>query len=461
MAEISALLGKPMFPWQRYTAGVAGEVDPVTGGPWYQTVMVVVQRRAGKTTLIPPAAARVCGQKDDPAVAWLTAQQRDSARRRWLDATRPLMALPGVRRKVSHSFEELVWPWGSAFLPFAPSEDVMHGEDPALVFVDELWSFSLPQLELVQAGYEPAWSVHPGQAWLMTAAGSERSTALRWARHVGREATRDPRSRIAYFEWAIDDQIDGVPVQKVPRARLLEEILAAHPRAGFGLDVAYVEQQLAKSLPKGLRAYGGIDEDSSEDELVIDGTAWRRAEQRAVRIPERVRVGFGVAADPELRQASVSAAWRRTDGVLLTEVIEEREQVRWVVRAAVDVVERWAGSAVAVRSTKGDRDLGDAIAAEMVDRKMDVERCLVRVSASDYAAACHRLRSGLEQRPDPAVFHLGERSLRRAVGAAQWGRGVWVAERGPIAPLESHTLAGWCVDHLPTLAAEPRRFQVL
>ncbi|WP_343090049.1 hypothetical protein, partial [Clostridioides difficile] len=113
----------------------------------------------------------------------------------------------------------------------------------------------------------------------------------------------------------IDDQIDGVPVQKVPRARLLEEILAAHPRAGFGLDVAYVEQQLAKSLPKGLRAYGGIDEDSSEDELVIDGTAWRRAEQRAVRIPERVRVGFGVAADPELRQASVSAAWRRTDGV--------------------------------------------------------------------------------------------------------------------------------------------------
>ena len=106
VAEISKLFGKPMFPAQRFVVDVASEVDPETGGPWYETVIVLMQRRSGKTVLIPPLAARACGQRDHAQV-WLTAQKRDNAVKRWREATDPLIGLVDAKRKISNSFEEL------------------------------------------------------------------------------------------------------------------------------------------------------------------------------------------------------------------------------------------------------------------------------------------------------------------------------------------------------------------
>lgn len=460
IAGISQLLRKPFFPWQRYVVDVASEVDPKTGGPWYETVIVLVQRRSGKTVQIPAIAARECGQKD-PRQVWLTAQKRDNAVKRWKDATQPLLPLvPAARRKISHSFEEMAWPSGSKFVPFAPDEDSMHGEDPDLVFVDEFWSLGLAQYQTIREGYSAAWSVKPGQEWLLSAAGTHASTALKDARRRGRAAVEDPSSRIAYFEWCIPDQVGGTPVAKLCDDELLRLIMAHHPRAGHGLRPDFVAGEIVKNRTGAIRAYGGLDSDTSEEESVIDGDSIRRSLRRDRSISRMAKVAFGLGLDSDLRQAAISVAWQDpADGVILTELIEARDQVRWSTSSAVALLGRWPGSVLAVRSDAGGRDLADDLRVEMAEAGIDPSR-LVLVSQSDYAAACHRLRSGMESTP-PRVLHHGERELRRAMQAADLRRGVWVPARGPVAVLDSHSLAGWAATRIPAEPEPARPFRVL
>lgn len=460
VAEISALLGKPMFPSQRYVVDVALEVDPETGGPWYETVIVLEPRRSGKTVLIPPLAARACGQKTGAQV-WFTAQKRDNAVQRWREATDPLMSpvqLVDAKRKVGQGFEELRWSDNSLFRPFAPDEESMHGADPDLVFVDELWSLGLAEFEVIREGYSAAWSVKPGQEWLLSAAGTAKSGALKKHRRQGRAATFSPSSRIACFEWCIEEEPGGVPAEKLSDEQLLAEIMAAHPRAGFGLRPDFVAGEIRANKIAAIRAYGGLDRDVSEGaDTVIPGTALRRSEDRTP-IPTEARVAIGLATDRDARQAALSVAWEAPDGRVWTELIQVGDGVRWAVWQALDVLGRWEGSSLAVRSDPGGRDLGDEVAREMAALQLDVSR-LMRVSQSDYAAACHRFRSGL-QAPAPRVLHRGESGFLGALRNAGEARGVWVAEKGPIAALDSHTLAAWASSRLPAEPAPPRKFFV-
>ena len=452
VAEISALMRKPFFPWQRYVVDVASELDPATGGPWYETVIVFVQRRAGKTVQIPAITARVCGQPT-PAQVWITAQKRDNAVKRWKDATSPLLPLlPSVKRRISNSHEILEWTLtGSKFVPFAPDEDTMHGEDPDLVFVDEFWSLGLANFQTVREGYSAAWSVKPGQEWLLSAAGTHASTAMKDARRRGRASLTDPTSRIAYFEWCIPETVAGTPAVKLGDDELLQLIMANHPRADFGLRGDFVAGEIAKNKTAAIRAYGGLDSDTSEEESVIDSQAVRRSLDRVRRIPTGARVAFGLASDPDLRQASISVAWQDpTDGTTLTELIEARDQVRWSTSAIVGFLGKWPGSVVGIRSDAGGRDLADEVAREMRAVSMDPSR-LVPVSLSDYAAACHRLRSGMESTP-PTLLHFGEREFRRALQAAEVRSGRWYPAKGPVAVLDSHSLAAWVAGRMP---AEP------
>lgn len=451
VGKVSKLLGKPFFPWQQYVADVAREVDPETGGPWYETVILFVQRRSGKTIMIPPLAAHECGRRGG-AQAWITAQSRDNAVKRWREATDPLVPLRVGKRKVSNMFEELRWPSNSLFRPFAPKEETLHGEDPDLVFVDEYWTLGKIQAGIIREGYAAAWSVKPGQEWLMSAAGTHASTAMKDARKRGREASLDPDSRVAFFEWCVPETVGSLPVNKIGDEALLQLIMAHHPRTGFGLRESFIASEIGKDKTAAIRAFGGLDSDTSEVSMVIDESAFRRATDKTRRIPRGARVAFGLAADPDLRQAAITAGWQDPqDGRILTELIEERDQVRWSVPAAVALLQRWPGSVLMVRSDASGRDLADDVAVEMRDLELEESR-LVRVSASDYAAACVRLRSGLEAIPEPSVLHLGERKLRTALQAADWHRSGWVPARGPVAVLAAHTLAVWGSTRIP---AEP------
>lgn len=294
----------------------------------------------------------------------------------------------------------------------------------------------------------------------MSAAGTHASTALKAMRKIGREATQDSMSRVAFFEWAVPETVGGVPVGKLSAEELVPLIMAHHPRAGFGLRTDYVAGQLRRDLPAALRAYGGLDSDTSEESMPIDESAFRRAMDRTRRIPSTAPVAFGLASDGELRQAAISVAWNDpADGVTLTELIEERDQVRWSIDATLNLLGRWEGSAVAVRMDAGGRDLAEELRRGMRDRGIDESR-LIGVSPSDYGAACHRFRSGIESET-PTLLHLGERGLRRALQSAAIQSGKWTSVKGPVAVLDAHTLAAWGCTRLPEPPAPEPVFRVL
>lgn len=438
---------------QRYIADVATEVDPDTGELAFDEVIVLAQRRAGKTYLERPLVAWKCGQ---PAAAhvWMTAQKRTKAVARWLDVTNSLLSSPlrgQLKRKISITNEILTWRQsGSTFQPFtATVEDEMHGEDPDLVFVDELWSFDLAQKRLIEQGYKPAWSVKPGQAWLLSAAGTPRSEWLNEARRRGRRAVEaGQRRRVAFFEWGVPEMVAGVPVAKLPDEQLLELVIACHPRRDHGLRPQFIADEL-ESMPRAdfLRAYGNLTQADEDEEGAFTSIQMERAKSGA-RIGDDARIALGVSVDPDRRDASIGICVRDAAGVAVTD--ERRaEGTRWVVGAIIGLVDRYDVGVVAVVGAGPARSIADELGRAGAP--------LLRLSQSDHAAAgfgfVEEFTAGR-----PSVTWNGKTEFAKAVQAAEGRRKpsgmVWESRTGEsITPLDARTLAVWGFDHAP----EPER----
>lgn len=448
-------------------ADVALEV--LDDGSWaYESVTIFVQRRAGKTVLVEPVTMHRCSQGPRRSV-WLTAQKRENAVKRWREIrdrfeTSPFKPL--VRSTIGTSHEAVRWPrTGSAFTPFAPDEESMHGEDPDLVWIDELWAFLLADRQKIQAGYRPAWSVKSGQEWKMSAAGTARSEWQKAERVSGRAAVEAGVTEgVAFFEWCIPTEVEGVPVEDWSDELLLQQVLANHPRAGRGLRASYLADELrsAKDDPtKGraefVRAYGGIDTDALG--AVESAVPWEKftaaelpeGEERMPQSPEQV-YGIGFAVDPLSREGAVSIAWRRPDGVRLTEVVEVRPGVAWMGARLAELAARYHGSVLATNNIGPARRVLDELRAKGIE-------CL-GLTEADWQAACSRLDDAWTEGDTPTVRHLGEPELGAAVADATTRQlksgAAWASRDGrPITVLEAHTLSVWAVDHLPE---QPKRF---
>ncbi|GAB3750075.1 hypothetical protein BKA15_000199 [Microlunatus parietis] len=463
MARIAKQLGKPLFPWQRYVVDVALEVDPATGELAYDEVIVLVPRRSGKTVLIEPVTTHRCGRRGETRQAWITAQKRDNAVKRWRDTSEVIVRAigePTVRRTISNMGEALRWPaTGSKFVPFAPDEDSMHGEDPDLVWVDELWSFSLAQKQAIQKGYRPAWSVKAGQEWKLSAAGTARSEWLKADRMRGRAAVESQgHARIAFFEWCVPEVVDGGPVAELEDDRLISVILDNHPRRDHGVRPGFLFEELADlGRAAVLRAYGGLDEDDTADESVIPADVLA-ARFTVDRIPERVRVAFGLQVDEQRREASISAAWRDAGGRALTQVLDSRPGSSWAAARAAELVASNDGAnsvgAVTVLNAGPARNVADELDRAGVP--------VLRVSQTDYGAGCAVVE---DQLTDGRLTHDNDPRLLDAFRVAAWrrmgGSRVWAPTAGvPITVLDAHTLAVWGFDHMPDPEPAPAPFRI-
>lgn len=466
VARAAELMGRPLFPHQRYVADVAGEVqsaaagDPDPGRLAYDQVQAFMQRRSGKTVLVQPMVARTCGGPEK-RTAWTTAQKRESAVRRWRDATDQILASPMaelVARKVSISHEELRWrKTESLYVPVAPDDESMHGEDPDLAIVDELWSLTLAELHAIQDGYRPAWSVKEGQELLLSAAGVLRSTALKHQRLMGREGVRRGRRLgLAHFEWAVPPLVDGVPVQDLEDRALIDVVWAAHPRRYLGLGREFLAGELGKGRARFLRHYGGVDDDTGSSAAPIDlakiGTA-----AALEQIPVTERVALVAAVDPDGLEASIAAAFRWPDGPAQIEAVERREGTRWAGPRLLEIVESQPIGVVALLNVGPDRDLADEL-----EPRLPESVPLLRVSAADWAASCTRLKTSIEQQQPPDLvrvrLHDPRGELLGAVqqaGTARWRSGPVFVKKGaePVTMLPAFTVALWAADKIP---APPR-----
>lgn len=462
IAQAAEALGRPLMPHQRYVVDVLGEVqsaaagDPDPGRLAYDDGLVLMPRRSGKTVVVQPMVARVCGGPAK-ASAWTMAQTRESAKNRWRDTTDVLMPKLGalVKRKVSIAHEELRWiRTGSVYLPVAPNDEAMHGEEPALVTIDELWTLTVAELAALEDGFRPAWSVTDGQAVKMSAAGVLRSSALKRERVRGREAVaRGVRLGLAMFEWALPDTIGGVAVDQLSDRALIDAVLAMHPRGGgLGLRSAFLVAELAKGRTRFLRHYGGHDDNTGGGQAVID-IGKMQAAAAVAPIPDNARVALSAEVDPDGLEASIAASVRMPDGTAQVEAVERREGSRWAGPRLIELAQLGCG-VVAVANVGPSRDLADEVAPYLEDLGIE----LLRLPAADFAAAQGRLKTTIEQQDAPERVAVRLQDPRGEIEAAALAAGVSMWRSGPVfrrvgdepvTMLPAAAIALWIVDKIP------------
>lgn len=440
-------IGSPLMPWQQQVADVATEVD-ADGRLWYRTVVVTVQRQAGKTTGLRPIMAQKAQQGRR---VWFTAQTRAHARKRWLDLTSPMASALGadvVSHKIGNSNEELSWcSGGGSVLPFAPREDGMHGEDPDDVMTDEGWKFTLEQAAAMQGGYEFGFATKPDpQEWILSTQGTEGSEWLASLTEAGRAAVADPHSRTAYFEFSIPERVGDVEASRLPDDELLELIFAHHPADGFTLQRDRVRDTLRKvhegriSRAEFVRGYGNLPTGRPALGGLWPAAVWQQGRTDLAPVGA---VGLGVDVDPDGREWSLVAAGRAESGQTVLEVIVRRDGAPGPADVAYvrDVCRRQAPVSLQLIGAGASEDFADLLVAAGVP--------VSRIGSADLGAAVARLLRGV-QRLD--VLHRGQPSLdeaQRAATARESGQRRLLARAGsaPIATVQAAMLAAWALDH--------------
>lgn len=248
---MARLLGTPLMPWQSQVARVATERRADGHGWRYPTVVLTVPRQSGKTTLMRAVMAQRT-LRYPRTQAFYTAQSGKDARERWKDlvdiAELTFPQLVTIKRGAGAECME--WKNGHGQVrTFAPTRTALHGYTPALVMLDEAFAFDEDLGAALMAAIVPAQStLDERQLWIVSTAGDAASTWLKSWVDRGREATVDPMSAIAYFEWAAPEGLDlSDPAS----------FAAFHPAVGYTQTIATLAEA-AEAMPPGeyQRAFG-------------------------------------------------------------------------------------------------------------------------------------------------------------------------------------------------------------
>lgn len=488
-------MGRPFMPHQRLFVDVMLEVqsedagDPEPGEWAYDDGLLTGPRRKGKTSLITPITAHRA-RLVRRARIFMTAQNREKARSRWMDATDDVLSSPlrdDVRRLTARMGEELRWRRELAvFSPFAPNEDGLHSETPDLVWIDELWAFDAEQQRQVQAGYVPAFATTSGQAIKMSTAGTERSVWLNAATAAGRAAVRGGQRRgLCHVEYGLPDRVDGTLLKHLTDDEVIEACIRFHPAVchwpgcpgpggrrpcphGYTVRPAAIRSAWSQFVGDTrradfLRAWGNRSAgDRTTRWLAVGEQAWhdQREPDGAVGIPGLVRPALGVWVDEDANDAAVSAGWRDPEsGAMHVEHLQLGDGVRWVRDYVKGVASRQRALAVAIANTGAARDVADELEVALADVRPRVQ--LVKVSQADVNAACTRHRTELTD-DAPTWWHRQHEAATDAAAAAGWRKasagGVWDRPGDSISALGAQTMAGWAYDHAPK--PRPTKFKV-
>jgi phage terminase large subunit-like protein len=173
------------MPWQHDLNAVATELDD-DGRFVFRQVVVEVMRQQGKSVdLLSMMIAR--GLRRPGTQIAYTAQTRLDARHRLLDSWWPRIARSKLAslidvRKGSGS-EALVFRNGSMLGLVSGTETSGHGESLDLGVIDEAWA---QQDDHLEQAMRPAMMTRDAQLWVVSAAGTEKSTYFRGKAEDGR-----------------------------------------------------------------------------------------------------------------------------------------------------------------------------------------------------------------------------------------------------------------------------------
>ena len=337
--------GGPLMGWQRMIADVALERYPDTGAYVYDSVTVLVGRRAGKTRLThgvpltrgllgPVAMTRPNGSRVRvPYLAASTAQNATQAIKRLsetYDAFREV-APDGIAKScrflsgVNHAAIELNYRtrrhgrWQrngsmSKLSVFPPTPHAVRGDKYLFLSIDEALTLTLNDGREILEAARPTLSEFAGEAqlWVVSNEGKASAGFLAERKRLGRQAVEEGRqSGHAYFEWSMSESDDPTSPDVWRRSHpalgeTLTESALARDLEELGTD-AFAREYLNYSVPEA-------------HVLPPLASLWPtlQATSLARGLPERRSFAFEVSHDR--MTAGIVAAWVDGDSVCLSVV---------------------------------------------------------------------------------------------------------------------------------------------
>jgi hypothetical protein len=411
-----------------------------SGLPYYRTVGLSVARQNGKTLLLlARIAMELLGRR---RTVVYTAQDRQTARRKWEEMCLALLAVPSFAARViefhtNNGQEVLRLDTGSVFLIVTPNDKAGRSMSVDLAIVDE--AFAHRSMDVIGALSGTMAARTHAQLWITSNAGTSESVLFRHYTETGRAQVANPASPMAWFEWAAEEGADIFD---------REGWEAANP--SLDLPGGVVSAHLSAM------ALDGIDPDKYRREYLnqwvdidvltgIDAATWN-----ACRLDENVpagRLALAVDMTPERDRGALVVAGEAlltmcTDGtvreVVPMEVIEHTSDVDRLTARTIEVARR-AGALVVLDRGNPASSLVPALEREQVEVRLIPGPEFARACGDFYDAARFRR---LSHRGDYRLADAVLAATKRSMGES-W---VW-KRRGPsdISPLVAATLARWGV----------------
>lgn len=398
---LGAVGGTPM-PWQQHVSDVACEIDPANGLYFYRTVVVVIVRQGGKTTL--SRAKTTHRALADPGSPILyTAQTRNAARRRleksfYNPLSKSAIGLALGRPRWAAGSEAIRFLNGSEIFIDAPTKrDSGHGETLPEAHLDEGFAHRDSRLELAVS---PMMVTVPGaQKWILSAAGDGDSTWLWGKVEAGRARCESGQhGRTAYFEYSAPTDAD----------RDDPATWACHPALGHTIELETLQTEHDEMPADEFnRAYLGWWQTTKTRPWVIPAASWNACAIGADEVDWDGIPIWSVDVSPDRDWASIGFAARTPGARAWLEVVEHQLGTGWVVPHLRKLRETVGGDDVAI---DGSGPAG-ALQSDLEEAGFTVHR----LTLSQKVDACGALSDDVLAK---AIRHGGDTELDTALAAA-------------------------------------------
>lgn len=451
VARTAELLGKPLIPWQRYVADVAGEIDPATGTYFYDTVVVSTPRQCGKSTLIDTEDTRNAQLRPNRKIYYLAQTGKDAENhfKEFADQlSKSKLAPLALKPRLSNGGMEQRFLNGSFIRPLAITKVAGHGTQMDKFTLDEAFSLTKEVGNTILDGLTPTMNtrakltgIQP-QMWITSTEGTAESTFFN--ERLDRLRAGDVPRRTCWFDFGAPDDVDPED---------LTEVLKWHPAAGLLWNAPQLHDfraQFEDNVAGWARAFLNR-RDTGLAERVIAADLWE-ATTIAPLQPADMRgmpLVFGVAVDVDATHTSISAGIRLPDDTIATQLVAVLDGTGSAPSEILRLCAKYA--APLIMDSKGPNgDLFGRLAGMLDQGEPALRFC--DLSASDYMTVGQSYTSGLQNglirhAADPELDASAE-SCARSFSGDSW-RIARRASMGLTSPLESAMLAAWGVTHRP------------
>lgn len=415
VCKVMEASGRAPMPWQRDALAVACEIDPETGGFWYDTVIMVVLRRAGKTTISRAKLTHRALTTVDGRMIY-TAQNRLKALKRLRDD----FYLPLYRSPLKETLEKPRWRGGEEAVRFKTgselaidtvSENAGHGDMNHEGHIDEAYAHADNTLE---GGLQPTlMTVIGSQLWVLSAAGNANSGYLQDKVEVGRALVESGReTRTCYIEFSAPDDWDPEDP---------ESVAMTHPGIGhtISLDRVMSLRDASKNLSEWERAWLGWWPKPKTPPRVIPTSAW---ESNYTEGDEDAWTGtpfwtIDTSPDREATSIAMAAASTVRGKTCYVELYDQLLGTAGVVQALVKLRADFGGNIIALDGNGAAKSLRKDLEAEGFE--------VILVSGPNRVDACggfydDALVGGLRFANDPLLNTAMSNAVKQSVGGRAW-----------------------------------------